>query len=95
MAADCGFPHEAIVALYGEAHSPVWRPKIFVTPRSIGACSSIFGMTAGHSTGMNNAEQCMSTTKTKFLYLYRFPAGAAPKPSSPEEMQAQYAAWTA
>ena len=37
----------------------------------------------------------MSTTKTKFLYLYRFPAGAAPKPSSPEEMQAQYAAWSA
>lgn len=37
----------------------------------------------------------MSTTKTKFLYLYRFPAGASPKPSSPEEMQTQYAAWTA
>jgi hypothetical protein len=37
----------------------------------------------------------MSTTKTKFLFLYRFPAGATPKPSSPEEMQAQYAAWTA
>jgi hypothetical protein len=37
----------------------------------------------------------MSTTQTKFLYLYRFPAGASPKPSSPEEMQAQYAAWSA
>jgi len=37
----------------------------------------------------------MSTTKTRFLYLYRFPAGASPKPSSPEEMQAQYAAWSA
>jgi hypothetical protein len=31
----------------------------------------------------------------KFLYLYRFPAGAVPKPSSPQEMQAQYAAWAA
>lgn len=29
----------------------------------------------------------------KFLYLFRFPAGAPLKPSSPEEMQAQYAAW--
>jgi hypothetical protein len=37
----------------------------------------------------------MSATKTKFLYLYRFPAGASPKAASPEEMQAQYAAWTA
>ena len=38
----------------------------------------------------------MSTTKTtRFLYLYRFPAGGAPKPASPEEMQAQYAAWAA
>lgn len=37
----------------------------------------------------------MSTTKTKFLCLYRFPAGATPKPSSPEERQAQYAAWAA
>ena len=37
----------------------------------------------------------MSTTNTKFLFLYRFPAGASPKPSSPEEMQAQYAAWSA
>ena len=37
----------------------------------------------------------MSTTQTRFLYLFRFPAGAAPKPSSPEEMQAQYAAWSA
>jgi hypothetical protein len=36
----------------------------------------------------------MSTTKTKFLCLFRFPAGASPKHSSPEEMQAQYAAWT-
>jgi hypothetical protein len=36
----------------------------------------------------------MSTTKTKFLCLYRFPAAGWPaKPSSPEEMQAQYAAW--
>jgi hypothetical protein len=37
----------------------------------------------------------MSTTNTKFLCLFRFPADAPPKPSSPEEMQAQYAAWTA
>ena len=37
----------------------------------------------------------MSTSNTKFLFLYRFPAGAAPKPASPEEMQAQYAAWAA
>jgi hypothetical protein len=37
----------------------------------------------------------MSTTKTKFLCLFRFPAVASPKPSSPEEMQAQYAAWQA
>jgi len=36
-----------------------------------------------------------TTTKIKFLYLYRFPAGGAPKPASPEEMQAQYAAWAA
>jgi hypothetical protein len=37
----------------------------------------------------------MATTQSKFLFLYRFPAGASPKPSSPEEMQAQYAAWSA
>jgi len=38
----------------------------------------------------------VSTTKTtKFLFLYRFPADDSPKPSSPEEMQAQYAAWSA
>ena len=37
----------------------------------------------------------MSTTQTRFLFLYRFPAGGAPKPASAEEMQAQYAAWTA
>ena len=38
----------------------------------------------------------MSTTKTKFLCLYRFAASNWPaKPSSPEEMQAQYAAWKA
>ncbi len=37
----------------------------------------------------------MSTTKTKFLYLYRFPAVTPPKPSSPEAMQVQYAAWSA
>ena len=38
----------------------------------------------------------MSTTKTKFLCLFRFAAGTWPaKPSSPEEMQAQYAAWKA
>lgn len=36
----------------------------------------------------------MSTTKTKFLFLYRFPAGPQPA-SSPEEMQAQYKAWAA
>lgn len=37
----------------------------------------------------------MSTPKTKFLFLYRFPANGAPEPSSPEQMQAQYAAWGA
>lgn len=37
----------------------------------------------------------MSATKTKFLFLYRFPAGAPPRPASPEQMQAQYAAWAA
>lgn len=36
----------------------------------------------------------MSTTKTKFLCLFRFPTEAPQKQSSPEEMQAQYAAWT-
>lgn len=36
-----------------------------------------------------------TTTKTKFLCLFRFPAGPQPKPGSPEEMQAQYAAWQA
>jgi hypothetical protein len=35
------------------------------------------------------------STKTKFLCLFRFPAGAPQKPASPEEMQTQYAAWTA
>jgi hypothetical protein len=38
----------------------------------------------------------MSTTKTKFLCLFRFAAAGWPaKPSSPEEMQKQYAAWKA
>ena len=37
----------------------------------------------------------MSASKTKFLLLYRFPAGGPPRPASPEEMQAQYAAWAA
>jgi len=39
----------------------------------------------------------MSTTKTtKFLCLFRFAAEGWPaKPSSPEEMQAQYTAWMA
>ena len=32
---------------------------------------------------------------TKFLYLYRTPAGAPPKQPSPEEMQAMFAQWTA
>jgi hypothetical protein len=37
----------------------------------------------------------MSATKTKFLCLFRFAAAGWPaKASSPEEMQAQYAAWT-
>jgi hypothetical protein len=35
----------------------------------------------------------MSTTK--FLYLFRYPAGAPSKPASPEEMQTMYAAWNA
>ena len=33
-------------------------------------------------------------SQTKFLYLFRFPTDAPPKPASPEEMQAQYAAWS-
>jgi hypothetical protein len=37
----------------------------------------------------------MSANTSKFLFLYRFPAGGAPKPASAEDMQAQYAAWTA
>jgi hypothetical protein len=39
----------------------------------------------------------MSTTvtTTKFLFLFRFPGAVPAKPSSPDEMQAQYAAWTA
>jgi hypothetical protein len=37
----------------------------------------------------------MTTTKTKFLCLFRFPVEPSSKPSSPEEMQAQYAAWQA
>lgn len=39
----------------------------------------------------------MSTTKSsKFLCLFRFAAAGWPaKPSSPQEMQAQYAAWKA
>ena len=37
----------------------------------------------------------MSTTKTKFLFLYRFPAGGPAQAASPEQMQAQYAAWAA
>jgi hypothetical protein len=38
----------------------------------------------------------MSTTKTKFLCLFRFAAAGWPaKPSSPQEMQAQFAAWKA
>lgn len=32
---------------------------------------------------------------TKFLYLYRTPAAAPSKTSSPEEMQTMFAAWTA
>jgi hypothetical protein len=38
----------------------------------------------------------MSTAaKTKFLCLFRFPAGWKSRTASPEEMQAQYAAWQA
>jgi hypothetical protein len=37
----------------------------------------------------------MSNGKTKFLFLYRFAHGGSPQPASPEEMQAQYAAWGA
>jgi hypothetical protein len=36
----------------------------------------------------------MSTTQSRFLCLFRFAAAGWPaKPSSPQEMQAQYAAW--
>ena len=37
----------------------------------------------------------MSATQSKFLFLYRFPAGGSSKAASAEEMQAQYAAWSA
>jgi hypothetical protein len=38
----------------------------------------------------------MSATKTRFLCLFRFAAAGWPaKPSSPEDMQAQFAAWKA
>ncbi|MBL8982929.1 MAG: hypothetical protein JNL26_12145 [Gemmatimonadetes bacterium] len=37
----------------------------------------------------------MSTATSKYLFLYRFPAGAPATPPSPEQMQAQYAAWSA
>jgi len=36
----------------------------------------------------------MSATKSRFMCLFRFPTAAPAKQSSPEEMQAQYAAWT-
>lgn len=39
--------------------------------------------------------QAQSGSQSKFVFLFRFPAGAPPKPASPEEMQAQYAAWNA
>lgn len=35
------------------------------------------------------------SSKTKFLFLFRFSAAGEPETSSPEEMQAQYAAWAA
>jgi hypothetical protein len=40
-------------------------------------------------------EDVMSETNSKFLCLFRFPMGNPAKASSPEEMQAQYAAWQA
>ena len=42
-----------------------------------------------------NQAQSQPQSQTKFLYVFRFAAGAPPKPASPEEMQAQYAAWSA
>jgi hypothetical protein len=44
-------------------------------------------------TGAAMEYENMSTTK--FLYLYRTPAGSPSKPPSPEQMQAMFAAWTA
>jgi hypothetical protein len=38
--------------------------------------------------------QSPSETQTRVVFLFRFPAGAPPKAASPEEMQAQYAAWS-
>jgi hypothetical protein len=55
----------------------------------------LHGKRAAPMVGGPGLEETMSATQTKFLYLFRFPAAAAPKPSSPEEMQAQYAAWSA
>jgi hypothetical protein len=37
----------------------------------------------------------MSTTKSKFMLLFRFPADYRDHPLSPEDMQTQYEAWTA
>ncbi|HEX5461562.1 MAG TPA: YciI family protein [Steroidobacteraceae bacterium] len=41
-----------------------------------------------------NRRSAMSASKSKFLCLFRFAAAGWPaKPTSPQEMQAQYAAW--
>jgi hypothetical protein len=40
-------------------------------------------------------EDVMSTSTQKFLCLFRFPTDRPAKAASPEEMQAQYAAWKA
>src|SRR5438105_2719718 len=51
--------------------------------------------TADRPEGLEPIMSTTATAKTKFLYLFRFPAGETPKTASPEEMQAQYAAWSA
>jgi hypothetical protein len=37
----------------------------------------------------------MSADSAKFLFLFRFSTDTSPRQASPDEMQAQYAAWTA
>jgi hypothetical protein len=42
-----------------------------------------------------SATSSTTPTTSKFLFLYRFAHGGPTTPSSPEDMQKQYAAWSA